>query len=333
MAGKSVIKYKYAKNAQGEIVFIEDLENTPSIRKEEFRCISCKNILIPKLGKIRQKHFSHKHFFDCSGETYLHRLAKELFAQEYRICLNQRKPFEIELAIPEYCKKYQKRFGQQCNLEIARKLFDLTKRYKKIDLEKKDGDFIPDITLANEEETDKLYIEIAVTHEISDSKMRSGSKIIEINIETETDIFFARDHVIRAGNKIKFFNLKVNSREGECEGRENCPNEVKLFRVYKSGKSICLSESFPSAAYVLDVRKDQIIYHEVIHPNDWHGSDSFIAKIVEVRAKGIAVRNCYLCRYYADNRFFDEENNPIFCKFLKIRCNSNKAAECDFFRL
>jgi uncharacterized protein with PIN domain len=48
MVDKSVIKYKYAKNEQEEIVFIEDLENTPSVRKEEFRCISCKNILIPK---------------------------------------------------------------------------------------------------------------------------------------------------------------------------------------------------------------------------------------------------------------------------------------------
>jgi hypothetical protein len=204
MVDKSVIKYKYAKNEQEEIVFIEDLENTPSVRKEEFRCISCKNILIPKLGKIRQKHFSHKHLSDCSGETYLHRLAKELFAQEYRLCLNQGKPFEIELAIPEYCKKYQEKFGQQCNLRITRKLFDLTTRYKKIDLEKKDGDFIPDITLANEAETDKLYIEIAVTHEISDSKMRSGSKIIEIKIETEEDIFFVRDHVIRTCDKVNF---------------------------------------------------------------------------------------------------------------------------------
>jgi competence CoiA-like predicted nuclease len=80
---KRKVKYKYALDEFKRIIFIEDLENSKEIRQQVFTCISCGNTLIPKLGKIKQKHFAHKHVCDCSLETYLHRLAKEVFEKEY----------------------------------------------------------------------------------------------------------------------------------------------------------------------------------------------------------------------------------------------------------
>jgi len=46
---------------------------------------------------------------------------------------------------------------------------DITKLFKKIDLEKRDSSFIPDLLLKSEKE--KIYVEIAVTHKCSDEKL------------------------------------------------------------------------------------------------------------------------------------------------------------------
>jgi hypothetical protein len=150
MKSTTEIKYKYARNSENRIVYIEELEKTNDIKQEVFTCISCGNLLIPKLGKIRQKHFAHKYVQNCSKETYLHRLAKLVFAQEYQLCLDRKEPFYIELEIGRRCNAYEKDFGKVCRLKSIYKTFDLSKRYVKVDVEKKDGDFVPDILLSNE---------------------------------------------------------------------------------------------------------------------------------------------------------------------------------------
>jgi hypothetical protein len=309
------------------------LENTSNVRKQEYLCISCGNILIPKLGEIRQKHFAHKHFHDCSRETYLHVLAKEIFFKEYSYCLTNQIPFNIELEIQKYCNKFEGKFGSSCNLGSTRKVFDLTRRYNKIYLETRENIFIPDILLLNDDETKKLYIEIAVTHKISKEKQDFNANIIEIQVEDEEDILFLKDHLIGEGDKVKFYNFTIKPVKVEYKGKLDCPNRIGVFRVFNTGKSLYFPESYPRAYELTKLGKDQLLYCELIETSSWSSYKDYVNKLIEVYAKGVKVKNCYLCKYYGDNRYRNREDYPIFCKFLKICCCSNQAAECEYFRV
>ena len=207
MSGQSKVQYQYAYSSSDEIIHVESLTNTPEVRLETFKCISCGNLLIPKLGKIKRKHFAHKHVCDCSGETYLHRLAKELFLREYQHCLDQHLPFNIELRISRYCDQHKADFGLICHLGSESKTYDLTKRFRKVELETQIGDFIPDILLSDATGEKQLFIEIAVTHKVTHQKSKSGFQIIEIDVESEEDLSFIRDRLLKEHEKTRFIEF------------------------------------------------------------------------------------------------------------------------------
>lgn len=326
------IRYKYARNVSGGIIFVEDLENSEQVRSEKFICISCENELVPKLGEIRQKHFAHRHNPNCSKETYLHKLAKEKFYQEYSYCLNHKIPFNIELAIQEYCDRFKERFGSICDIGANKRIFDLTRRYKKILLESNDGDFIPDILLLNDDESKKLYIEIAVTHQVSQKKKES-QQIIELKVKNELDISIVRERLIRESSKVKFYNINPKSLRGKCKGIVNCPNKAYVFRVYDNRKILFFPETYPRAYVLEKFEKERFTYCKAESCSKKSYYEACREKLVELSNEGIKLRNCYLCRYHAENRFKDKKENPIFCKFLKESFDSNYAIECEYFKL
>ncbi|MFQ4136270.1 competence protein CoiA family protein [Nodosilinea sp. PGN35] len=326
------IKYKYAKNCSKEIVFIEDLEDAKKVRSEKFTCISCENELLPRLGKIRQKHFAHRHRHECSKETYLHRLAKETFCQEYSYCLEHRIPFFIELSVEEYCERFLSRFGSRCDVGRNTRAFDLTKRYKEVVLESRDGDFIPDVLLLNHDHTKKLYVEIAVTHKAT-KKKKESQQIIEIKIRNESDIHVIKARYVKESSNIKFYNINPTPVLGRCLGTASCPNRAYVFRVYDNGKTLFFPETYPRAYEIEATDKERFVYCEVIsYPYEDHYRICR-DKLIEIRSKGFYIKSCYLCRYHAENRSKDRKENPIFCKFLKRGLDSNYATECEYFKL
>jgi hypothetical protein len=328
------IKYKYARNSENRIVYIEDLERTDDIKQEVFTCISCGNLLIPKLGKIRQKHFAHKYVQNCSEETYLHRLAKLVFAQEYQSCLDRKEPFYIELEIGRRCNAYEKYFGKVCCLESIYKTFDLTKRYVKLDVEKKDGDFVPDILISNKLGTKKIFIEIAVTHQITQKKVQSKLEIIEIRIKNEEDILSLRQRIIRQEDpKIKLVNFEIKPEQGNICNGQNCAEKIGLFQVYKNGKSILTWQSLPKTYFLIERRKHSFLDYKVISSDkEYARNDEYKKNVIDAYNAKIAIKNCFLCRYHGDNWSYYDEDLPIFCKFLKIKCNSNHASACQYYR-
>ena len=334
MSGKSKIQYQYAYSSSDEIIHVESLTNTPEVRRETFKCISCGNLLIPKLGKIKRKHFAHKHVCDCSGETYLHRLAKELFLREYRYCLEQRLPFNIEVQISKYCDLHQADFGLTCRLGTEVKTYDLTKRYKRIELETPVGEFIPDILLSDIAGEKQLFIEIAVTHKLTHRKSQSGFQIVEIDVESEEDLDFIRDQLLKESKKTRFIGLNTSPVKAKCLGTQSCPEEVGVFRVFGNGKSIYTNENLPSTHNLISSReRRQITHYKVFNPPEWWDLEKHMSMVIETYEKGVKIKNCYLCRYQGDNYAYSDRGNPIFCKFLKIKCNSNQAAVCKYFRI
>lgn len=326
-----MIKFKYALNSLKEIIHINSLERDKLSKNEKFVCISCENELIPRLGKERQKHFAHKKELNCSGETYLHNLAKLLFYQEYNKCLNENIPFFIELFQIRTCIGKLKEFGIRCSLKENLVKHDLTEYYRKIELEKKDDKFRPDVMLLNNNEKDKIYIEIAVTHFSEDKKIESGFRLIEISVNEENDLEPIRNHSLSSKHlNISFLNfIKKEDIRDHC--KNNCQNKFDFFTVEHTGRCLLQNKNLSQISNYLKSPKFEIINWDI--SKTWNDPGSkykyLVAKFYNIDQR---VRNCFICRYHAINDFFEDDRSPIFCKFLKIKGTSNLSIDCKYFK-
>ena len=137
-------RYQYAKDQLGQVVRAIDLVGKE--QHSDFICLGCDNILIAKVnGKIKQPHFAHKIIQECNGETYLHRLGKQVFFDVYRKCLEENEPFYITFHVPKKCNKFRRSIRKNCDLGFIEKKFDLTEYFSIIEVEKREENFIPDL--------------------------------------------------------------------------------------------------------------------------------------------------------------------------------------------
>lgn len=187
MAGNG-IKYQFAIDEGNNLVSINSI--TKENRKQHtYRCIGCGNELLPRaIGSThRSPHFYHKETVNCSGETYLHKLAKlaiqdrfyssEKFVITYPItwsCNNTSCQIRNR-----HCKTYQE--GYSINLKDY---------YDTCNEEVEINGFIADLLLTNSQnpEQEPILIEICVTHSCEPEKRQSGLKIMEIKVKNEEDI-------------------------------------------------------------------------------------------------------------------------------------------------
>lgn len=335
-----MIKYKYAYNSNGIIIDIEQLSIDSHISNENFSCINCGNTLIPKLkGEGRSKHFAHKSkTIKCSRETYLHHLGKKIFYETYLKCLDENMSFIIEYSYPKICGKYKNLLKKKCNKGWLKKEDDLTINFDAIKFEKKEDDFIPDLLIYNTNNTDKkIYIEIAVTHFLSNKKKRSKNLIIEIPVESEKDIERIESRRITELNA-SFFNF---DRTPAPVSDSECDCSKKMFYclfVYDSGKCIMKHEHLLTLEAERN-KKGQIIKYSKIYNREQSYYDDepepgmiFVNLVHQAHERGFYLKNCFLCKYSGEN--WDAfSKHGAYCKIDKKAYNSNKAVDCDKFRL
>lgn len=331
-----LIKYRYAYNLLDKIVDVTQLKKQELKNEDVFKCLGCNNILIPVLGEKRQKHFRHKIDINCSFETYLHKLAKTIFYELYNNCLLQNEAYTIEIEQEKICNYYEAEFLFSCNLNTVIQTFDLTKYFLSIRLEQKEDSFIPDLLLISQT-GDKLFIEIAVTHFLSREKVNSGYRLIEIDIKNEDDLEIINNKHLARGEKVKFFNFKALTIRDFCRGQchnqfkpySYCNLEYEYFVVFNNGKSALLSLNLDE---IDNLHKNQKIkYGELIEASSSNliKSDRYLKLVIESFFNDRGIKNCFLCRYHGISYSFDY---PIFCKFIKKNCNSNEAANCEYYR-
>ncbi|MBD2302314.1 competence protein CoiA family protein [Nostoc sp. FACHB-190] len=335
-----IIKYQYAIDSNEKTINVENLSANSEVRKKVFRCLSCNNILIPVLGQKKRKHFRHKLDvqLNCSPETYLHKLAKLKFYEVYSNCIKYNQPFWVDFEVSQICDYYQVDFLKTCNFNKGKQKFNLVEYFKNIELEQREGSFIPDVLLTSAK-GDKIFIEVAVTHEVSFEKIKSQHRIIEISIAQESDIEVINNQYLLESEKIKFINFKRKQIKNYCHGSciegiqpyAKCPALYNFFTIYPNGKSAIIQETLEWLQEKIETKS--FIYHELVEVDniDNRRNKVFLRKIVEAYFNKLSVRNCYLCRYHGSN-FRNYDDNPIFCKFLKKTCNSNEAANCQFYR-
>lgn len=330
-----MIKYKFAYDSQQQLIDIQTLSR--DTKQGNFICLGCGHDMVPVLGEKKVKHFRHKVIkeINCSPETYLHKLAKTTFYQTYKNCLENNKPFKIRISTYPVCDFYEQDFLTTCQLSEKIQEFEITKFFKNIYLECREDSFIPDVLLqANNQE--KIFFEVVVTHFSSEAKINSKYRIIEFVITSEEDIKRIESCVLESSDEIKFINFKNKPKGNWCNGQ--CSNGIfpyasekllyNIFVVYKNGKSAFIKLTLDS----LESLSPQILHFEYISLESQRDVGSFYrSKVIEAHHKKLNIRNCFLCRYHAQNESWSKEGT-IFCKFLKNTGNSNMASDCKYFR-
>lgn len=339
-----MIQYRFAFNSAGAIVSAEELAGSPVT--DSFTCVGCSQPLIARVnGTVRQPHFGHKARVECSGETYLHRLAKETFRDTYQRCLESENPFVISVLTPRLCGKYSHFINCFSDLGEEEREFDLTQYFSELRVETREGQFIPDVALRSATNPDQLiFIEIAVSHFLSEQKKSSGHRIIEIPIRSEDDIAVIRS--CRLGPKnasfIGFAPTPGMMPDSECQ----CARaHVLAFYLYDSGKAYL--DRKPLRAVAGELAKRKVQYFSVLPDDQDAGLDVsafdrnrgsvFVEQIRLAHRRGAPIRNCYLCRYHSPN--WDDswsesgDRHGIFCKTLRKSCTSNEAVTCNGYRI
>jgi hypothetical protein len=325
-----MIKYRFALDSSGRISPAETL--TGKVTDDGFTCISCEKPMIARVnGRIQRPHFGHKVQGACNGETYLHRLAKLAFQETYLKCLDRRTPFIISIKTTKVCDKFKGKFSCFSHLGEDEHEYDLTQYYTDLKVEKRDNNFIPDVSLHSKSRSNELiYIEIAVSHSLSETKIASEKRIIEIPVQNEDDIDVIRSARLTSSTaRFKGFSPKINSiPDSECLCAKK---EVYVFYVFESGKAFLDYELLETIKIKIERLAKKIKYFKII-PDDYaNRGEMFVEQVLLAKQCRVPIKNCYLCRYHGDI-FYDFSIHGIFCKTYRRKCHSNDATECDRYR-
>ena len=214
---EQVILYDYAIDNQGLIVYINEVD---SQNKRQYKCIGCNGDMTAKTGEINKWHFAHKNIENCSGEGYLHKLAKRVFFENKAMQIISYKEFIFPMLN-----------DSKGNLADV---FDIWEYEKTIDK------YRADILLSSSKHDYKVMVEIKVTHGSTYEKLSSGIPIIEIEINNQEDI--EKLKVGKLNNlRIDYHNIlvykpynanKINTIKA-CDCKYYSYEEVKNFKALR----------------------------------------------------------------------------------------------------
>lgn len=314
------MKNRYALDQLNNLVHIDQVDKN---LKEQFFCCSCGEELIPKKGRIKIHHFAHKHQLQCNNETYLHKLGKLKFLKEYRTSIELNQPFYLEYETSKICTSCSN-LEVNCNFE-GFNMFDLTKRFDKISLEKAYKGFVADILLESSQYQDKILVEIAVTHKCETDKINSGLRILEIELQEERDLDFLNNRILsRKQQNLGFYNFKKFIVKKAFREKESCDMPFTIFSVLKNGKAVKRDTNMYSITNDLKTRR--FLHYKVLHRDR-----SYFNLVKEASDAGIKISNCYACKFSTENNRYNRRY-PLFCKFHKSEIpNSNIAETCGKF--
>lgn len=178
-----MILYDYAIDSQGLIAYINEVN---SQNKSQYKCIECNGEMIARTGEINKWHFAHKNIENCSGEGYLHKLAKRVFFENKAMQIISYKEFIFPM--------------------LNDSKGNLSDVFDNWEYEKAVGKYRADILLSSSKHDYKVMIEIKVTHGLTIDKISSGIPIIEINIQNQEDIEHLKSGILNK-LRIDYYNI------------------------------------------------------------------------------------------------------------------------------
>lgn len=333
------IKYGYALDEHQNVIYIHDV-NQENRKEHTYHCIECGEELIPRLGTKRVLHFAHKcNTPNCTGETYLHKLAKRLIKEHFE----RSDSFMIKYQRYNRCSKYKvcpiydegKCIDRNYDKDDGR--FNLKEFYDTCEEEKKYNDYyIADLLLYHSEKKDRqpTFIEIHVKHKSTEEKINSGNRIIELTIKSEADIKKFISSGIEESQHPKeekegyaqFYGFNTFSENTTKGWKCNLP---KLF-LYPSGKTFA---EYVNCIDALEKKSDQnfecIFYTKYYQSVFLQSNDYAKYGYILTQRENTSLKFCPLCKYYS--------NENSICMLYK-KCNTPThpeawhANECKYYR-
>lgn len=306
--------------------------------KEDFFCPACGCKMIKKCGAIRSWHFAHdwRHAENelqknCTYETYLHAYAKMRIKQWFE----ESKSITIHYEEQHICS-----FSKECKWKQTYdncsktnyKDYDLKKSLGKCDEEKNikiaDDTFRPDLLWYKEKDpSQRIFIEIKVTHQCSDKKVNSQERIIEFSVSSEEDIenIVNKNYICESEN-VKFWNINKDFFDEQIKP----VHQLNKFILYESGKVFpyrkcsCMSykNSSSNAIFELTVKTDVI---------DSLGIGRFCLYGLSLAYKnGFKIKHCNIC----SKCNYDVLDKKSICRLTNsVLDNGSKAIACPEFEM
>lgn len=230
-------KSKYVRGVNGELIDIDSVHPDHRYAKGPYQCLSCGQSMVPALGSQRAHHFKHKaqRPIDCRHETYLHELAKLTVFSAVSNAMLLGTPYTLTLMAPMACDRFYSEAGFICGNGRVPKSFDITSKFNGVELERGVNGFVADILLSSSRSAEILAIEIAVTHPCDREKIKSGLRIIEIELRSEDQIESLWHGIDATHNGVTTYNLAaLETVKQRCVAP--CQTMVTVLLLYKNGK-------------------------------------------------------------------------------------------------
>ena len=180
------IRYRTAFDENNNLVDIRDVSKEER-HEHTYRCIMCGEVLLPRLGNERARHFYHGKDTTCDGESYIHKLAKLRIKEKF----DKSEHFFVSYDVTHVCSQQECRLrNKNCVQSNEQHKIDLRHYYDTATIEAPVNGFIADVLLSNSKkpELPPVLLEIRVTHACEQEKIDSGLKIIEIHVKKEAEI-------------------------------------------------------------------------------------------------------------------------------------------------
>ena len=322
---KQNVRYGYALDKNGRLISIRDSKEMSDI----FICPHCKSEMIGKYGQHNQWHFAHKKK-QCEYDKYLHTVAEQRIMDWFNISKN----VNIRIPIIIKCSKYN-----QCKLrdynckKSDMRIFDIKKWFASAEQEKsffKDGDkFIADIFLNNKTNSEiPLFLEICVTHRCEQKKIDSGIKIIEFDIESESDIeSIVNAPYIEENEHIRFYNFKTKEMYGQIS--EFPEKSIYKFVLLKPNEEY----SYKSSCH--EERKgifEATINWDIEAGSYWHSLAEFKDAFLVAASQYYPFKSCVFCMHQIERDCYHECSLYNKIEGIHKKCRMNNPTVCQHYQ-
>lgn len=340
-SSKEDVQYPFADIGGTSLIHIREITEE-NRHNYSYTCPYCKKGLQPRLGIKKAHCFAHKPGESCELDKYIHTTAERLLKEKW----DCDEPFEITMKVRTECKNiencfFYRKYDNYCNSEEV-KTFDLKKQYSRCLVEKKYGDFIPDLCLIDDTgQHEPIFIEIWSKHKNSEKKALSDNMIVEIRLKTIDDLEELTNHPITESEKVTFAHFKtIKKTPTEKDG----PPLIRYMLYTGTHKSFMEFQSTTCTNYK-SRHHPKSIFEVVCYQYDIHTRNGFrnLCNAIAID-RGYNIRNCYLCQLYGTEsreRFYGYNlypNRPLGCRRAietqgLIQCNPEEAMTCQDFKL
>lgn len=319
------VQYPYADVGASGLMHISKISKD-NRRSYTYKCPYCNTGLHPRLGEKQAHCFAHDRGKKCDPDRYIHKTAERLLAEKW----DRDEPFEVKMKVRTECQKkdtcaFYKVDGHPC-IKEEEKTYNLKELYTRCVVEKKYGDFIPDLCLIDDKgKREPIFIEIWSKHKNSEEKANSIYKIIEIRLKTMEELEDLPRHPLTESETVTFSHFKTLT---QAPPAKDGPHLMRFTLYAETLRTFVDSEEVFCGDYKSHHRKAilEIVCSQIdIHPNILYKYGKAVAI-----DRGFDFRSCDICRHsnYLSNRQWacirERETDPVACK-------TDDAKKCPFF--